>query len=45
MLFYIIWNNLSTHDIHIRKLRTCFAEDTSMEIVTLNGRGYFFLQK
>lgn len=35
--------NSRTLDVYIRKLRTYFSEDTSIEIVTLKGRGYLFL--
>jgi DNA-binding response OmpR family regulator len=32
-------------DVYIRKLREYFSEDTSIEIVTLKGKGYLFLIK
>jgi len=35
--------NSRTLDVYIRKLREYFAEDTSIEIVTLKGKGYLFL--
>lgn len=37
--------NSRTLDVYIRKLREYFAEDTSIEIVTLKGKGYLFLVK
>jgi DNA-binding response OmpR family regulator len=30
-------------DVYIRKLRTSLAEDTSIEIQTIKGKGYLFL--
>lgn len=35
--------NSRTLDVYIRKLRSLFAEDTSIELVTLKGKGYLFL--
>ncbi|MBE0647116.1 MAG: response regulator transcription factor [Bacteroidales bacterium] len=35
--------NSRTLDVYIRKLRNYFAEDPSIEIVTLKGKGYLFL--
>jgi DNA-binding response OmpR family regulator len=32
-------------DVYIRKLREYFSEDTSIELVTLKGKGYLFLIK
>lgn len=35
--------NSRTLDVYIRKIRTYFGEDPSIEIVTLKGKGYLFL--
>lgn len=35
--------NSRTLDVYIRKLRSYFAEDRTIEIVTLKGKGYLFL--
>jgi DNA-binding response OmpR family regulator len=35
--------NSRTLDVYIRKLRSLFAEDPSIELVTLKGKGYLFL--
>lgn len=37
--------NSRTLDVYIRKLRTLFSEDPSIELVTLKGKGYLFLVK
>lgn len=35
--------NSRTLDVYIRKLREYFSEDSSIELVTLKGKGYLFL--
>ena len=37
--------NSRTLDVYIRKLRSLFAEDPDIELVTLKGKGYLFLVK
>jgi DNA-binding response OmpR family regulator len=37
--------NSRTLDVYVRKLRSMFAEDQDIEIVTLKGKGYLFLLK
>lgn len=37
--------NSRTLDVYIRKLRSLFAEDPNIELVTLKGKGYLFLVK
>ncbi|MGE0077264.1 MAG: response regulator transcription factor [Bacteroidales bacterium] len=37
--------NSRTLDVYIRKLREYFAEDPTIEIITLKGKGYLFLVK
>jgi len=37
--------NSRTLDVYIRKLRTLFIEDPTIELVTLKGKGYLFLVK
>ncbi len=37
--------NSRTLDVYTRKLRTLFAEDPDIELVTLKGKGYLFLVK
>lgn len=37
--------NSRTLDVYIRKLRSLFAEDPAIELVTLKGKGYLFLVK
>lgn len=34
--------NSRTLDVYVRKLRTYFEKDTSLEIITLKGKGYVF---
>ena len=37
--------NSRTLDVYVRKLRSLFAEDPDIELVTLKGKGYLFLVK
>lgn len=37
--------NSRTLDVYVRKLRSLFAEDPDIELVTLKGKGYLFLLK
>lgn len=37
--------NSRTLDVYIRRLRSLFVEDPSIELVTLKGKGYLFLVK
>jgi DNA-binding response OmpR family regulator len=37
--------NSRTLDVYIRKLRSIFAEDPDIQLVTLKGKGYLFLVK
>lgn len=37
--------NSRTLDVYIRRLRSLFSEDPSIELVTLKGKGYLFLVK
>ena len=37
--------NSRTLDVYVRKLRSLFAEDPNIELVTLKGKGYLFLVK
>lgn len=37
--------NSRTLDVYIRKLRDYFAEDSNIEIITLKGKGYLFLNR
>lgn len=37
--------NSRTLDVYIRRLRSLFAEDPAIELVTLKGKGYLFLVK
>lgn len=37
--------NSRTLDVYVRKLRSLFAEDPAIELVTLKGKGYLFLVK
>lgn len=37
--------NSRTLDVYMRKMRSLFAEDSAIELVTLKGKGYLFLIK
>ena len=38
----ILFFNSRKLDVYIRKLRTCFATDKGIRIITLKGQGYLF---